>query len=290
MSVRLRSSRAPVALSLPVSALPDAMLSHVFSFLSFGATWAVLRRVCRLFRAIADTTASYHTVSLSHAVAMRDIHTTRLFPILARVRVLDLSDCDRLSPLSIGALALHCPLLTSLDVSHTRISDAGLQAFFQHCPRLCHLTLFDCVGISDIGLAAVRGLTQLQVGMNVQITRDAMRRMVVASPHLSVLQTDCTVDRVIFAHNPDVTPLSWLCADEHNAMVVRPLSTLVLSQVGSVFCASNSLLTPRCVMLIHACGVLDTAALSTKWLDWPVRRQRGLDFDLSPVDGFGIAP
>ena len=116
------------------------------------------------------------------------------------------------------------------------MSDAGLRAFFQNCPQLCRLTLFDCVDISDAGIAAVHGLIQLHIGaMNVQITRDAMRRMAISSPQLSVLDTDCTVDRVDFPTNPDATPLSWLCADEHNATLVRPLTTLVLSQARFFF-------------------------------------------------------
>jgi hypothetical protein len=78
------------------------------------------------------------------------------YPLLERIWTLDFGDAsDPVSDVGVAALAQGCPRLLDLCLSHQRaVGDAGVIAVAVHCRSLMYLTLCG-TGVTDAGIAVV---------------------------------------------------------------------------------------------------------------------------------------
>jgi len=85
-------------------------------------------------------------------------------PLCAPTQV---NECHWLTSSSVLALAAACPLLLSVNMRGTRITDDALEALASKCPLLADLNLECCLAITDVGIEALgRGAVRAQLGNN----------------------------------------------------------------------------------------------------------------------------
>lgn len=85
-------------------------------------------------------------------------------PLCAPTQV---NECHWLTSSSVLALAAACPLLLSVNMRGTRITDDALEALASKCPLLADLNLECCLAITDVGIEALgRGAVRAQLGHN----------------------------------------------------------------------------------------------------------------------------
>lgn len=111
----------------------------------------------------ADAARVAHTCP--HLVALRvacsEVLTPRgVFELrhCASLQVVGLAWCPRVDDAAITSLARCLPLLRSLDVAGTQVSDAGLRGLAEHCARLRALVISDCARVTDGGLKALAAM------------------------------------------------------------------------------------------------------------------------------------
>jgi ribosomal protein L30E len=68
------------------------------------------------------------------------------------IKAIDLSCCCDLSDVSLVALALHCPELTSVCLSDTNFEDFGIMTLAQYCPGITSIQLGGCYALTDATL------------------------------------------------------------------------------------------------------------------------------------------
>eukprot|EP00697_Spironema_sp_BW2_P013680 gnl/Spiro4/38_TR24_c0_g1_i1.p1 gnl/Spiro4/38_TR24_c0_g1~~gnl/Spiro4/38_TR24_c0_g1_i1.p1 ORF type:complete len:286 (+),score=40.38 gnl/Spiro4/38_TR24_c0_g1_i1:90-947(+) len=73
------------------------------------------------------------------------------------LRFLNLGYCHEYSDRGLLLLVSQCTLLESLDLTHSALTDIGLEAIAANCSSLRSLGLCYCAGISDRGISAICG-------------------------------------------------------------------------------------------------------------------------------------
>jgi Leucine-rich repeat (LRR) protein len=108
---------------------------------------------------------------------------------LPHIRMLNLSRCEKITNFSIIAIAKSCPLLTSLDIGETRITDGAFVAFT--LTRISILNISECKMITDKSLTAIAKSCPLLKSLNISkceiITDDSLTAIAKSCPLLASL-------------------------------------------------------------------------------------------------------
>jgi F-box-like/Leucine Rich repeat len=110
---------------------------------------------------------------------------------LPHIRILNLSCCRKITDHSIFTIAKSCPLLTSLDVGETRITDGALVPFTLTRIRLLNLNC--CEDITDISIVAIAKSCWLLTSLSVeytQITDNALVALATARCRVTITSLD----------------------------------------------------------------------------------------------------
>jgi hypothetical protein len=133
--------------------LPIELSKHVAVYLPGRFIVGSLMLACKLFQ-----------TQLVEAVTELDLesdNTTDAVVISIAKRfhnhleTIELSCCCELSDVSLVALALHCPRLTSVCIFETNFEDFGVLTLAQYCPNMESVKLGGCYALTDASLTAL---------------------------------------------------------------------------------------------------------------------------------------
>jgi hypothetical protein len=84
--------------------------------------------------------------------AITDSGLARLAEGCLKLESVCLHECDQITDVGVASLALHCPLIHTLDLSFTQVTDVGLERIGEGCRALTEIDLCGLNNVSDLGL------------------------------------------------------------------------------------------------------------------------------------------
>jgi hypothetical protein len=104
-----------------------------------------------LLAQLGESCADMRNVNLL-GTAITDSGLARLVEGCHKLEDVNLTECDQITDVGAISLALHCPLIRTLFLYDTKVTDAGLERIGEECRFLKSVDLGGLENVSDVGL------------------------------------------------------------------------------------------------------------------------------------------
>jgi hypothetical protein len=187
--------------------------------------------------------SSLKTLEFSDCFSLTNKIATFVAQTCPKLHHLNLSGIDRLADPDVDAIIEGCPLLLSLDLSKTSITDAAVRQILEAYPNLQTLTLYNCNGVSLATKAEVLRRISLR-----EIQTDSRQLQLFGANSLRKALSDgeLTLSYLFALTPPHRVPSpnrrgggNGCCASTHRVPILRRLSgtasMFLLSNLTSLF-------------------------------------------------------